>query len=170
MLSKLACLIAKPTLQRKKLQRKYFRSSTELNTWERLGLPSDYSCFKWSPVYCPSLGRERPQMNLQNSFEGLLYSSPHFRNQEKAPFENCLVLIGVKVVVKAKPCIISLHSCSIILETPERLKIIKSAVTSVKFFFFPRKKWKNGVKAVSVCSFSFQNGNIFIVLLFPLWT
>lgn len=85
-------------------------------------------------------------MNLQNSFEGLLYSSPHFRNQEKAPFENCLVLIGVRVVVKAKPCIISLHSCSIILETPERLKIIKSAVTSVKFFFSPERSEKMVLK------------------------
>lgn len=46
---KLVYFLKKLILQRRELQRKYFRSIRELNTWERLGFPLESSSVKWSP-------------------------------------------------------------------------------------------------------------------------
>lgn len=63
---KLVYFLGELILQRRELQRKYFRSITDHNTWEGLGFPSDQRYVKRSPAYSTVWGRERPEMNLQN--------------------------------------------------------------------------------------------------------
>lgn len=99
---KLVYFLGKPILQRRKLQRKYLRSITDHNTWERLGFPSDHCYVKWSPAYSTIWGRERPDMNLQSwrrpcpewlSVDSISDTTPCFRERNRYHPINCLVLI-----------------------------------------------------------------------------
>lgn len=122
----LVCFLGKPIFQRRKLQREYFRSITDQNTWERLGFPSDHRYAKQSPAYSTIRGRERPDTNLQNWWrpcpERLRWLSlgnasdvtPHFRKTNQYHPTNRLVLIWTQGgECQPKSCTISPIPCSI---------------------------------------------------------